>query len=63
MSDVEHVALWTTGSRIGITVETRIISSFNTEETRSATLSCDTPTDTTQLLVFIGKLKELVCGL
>lgn len=60
MSDVEHVALWTTGSRIGITVETRNISSYDTEEAKSAALSCDTPTDTAQLLIFIGKMKEMV---
>lgn len=60
MSDVEHVALWTTGSRIGVIVETRRLSGDNTEEAISATLSCDTPTDTAQLLIFIDRLKEMV---
>lgn len=63
MSDVEHVALWTTGSRIGVIVETRNISSCNTDETKSAALSCDTPTDTAQLLEFICKFKKMVEGL
>ena len=60
MSSVEHVALWTTGSQIGVTVETMNISSYNTEETKSAALSCDTPTDTAQLLIFIDRLKGMV---
>lgn len=60
MPDVEHVALWTTGSRIGVVVETRNISSCNTEETKSDALSCDTPTDTAQLLAFICRFKKMV---
>ena len=60
MSDVEYVALWSTGSQIGVTVETRDTSSCNTGEKKSVALSCDVPTDTTQLLAFICKLKKMV---
>lgn len=60
MSDVEYVALWSTGSQIGVTVDTRNFSSYNTEEKKSVALSCDTPTDTAQLLAFICKLKKMV---
>ena len=60
MSDVEHVALWSTESQIGVTVDTMNTSSYNTEEKKSASLSCDVPKNTAELLAFICKLKKMV---